>query len=81
MSVIATEPYVITLTPGGNHEDAAARCARYIVNRWLPGNAGSVHLMVTPRLAGVLLTIYRQMEEPTRIRVTVQNNIPNLELL
>lgn len=71
----------MTLHPGANPAKAASRAAQYIVNRWMPGNAGGVHLMVTPRLAQALLTIYNEMSGETRIRVTIQGNIPNLEVL
>ncbi len=74
-------PYIMTLHPGNNPAKAAARAAQYIINRWMPNNAGGIHLMVTPRLATALLTIYREMKKETQIRVTIQGNIPNLEVL
>ncbi len=74
-------PYIMTLHPGANPAKAAARAAQYIINRWLPNNAGGIHLMVMPRLAQALLTIYSEMSKETHIRVTIQGNIPNLEVL
>ena len=74
-------PYVMTLHPGQRPEIAAAKAARYIVDRWMPNNAGGVHVMMTPRLAKALLAIYQEMDKATDIRVTIQGNIPNLEVL
>lgn len=81
MTSINSDPYVITLTPGKTPERAAKECARYILNRWLPNNAGGVHLLAGPRLTKALETIYRTMPGPTEIRVTIRGNIPNLEIL
>lgn len=81
MSHIDRTPYIITLHPGRRGDDAARRCSRYIIDRWMPGNAGGIHLLVGDQLSKALSTIYDYMTKPVRIRVTIHNNIPNLEVM
>ncbi len=81
MTVTHFAPYVMTLRPGPNAEQAAERAARYIIDTWMPGNAGGVHLMVTPRLTKALLAIYTAAKGPVRVRVSLDGNVPLLEVL
>ena len=81
MSNFYFEPYVMTLHQGKNKEAAAMKGARYIINKWMPGNAGGVHVLVTPKMAASLLSIYKTMTKDTKIRVSHQSNIPLLEVL
>jgi hypothetical protein len=81
MAAINTSPYTMTLHPGRNPAGAADKAARYIVDRWMPGNAGGVHVMITPRLAKALYTIYSEATKPVYIRVTIRGHIPNLTIL
>ena len=75
------DPYELTLTPGANIEAAAAKVAKYIVNRWMPNNAGGIHMLVTPKIAAVLLELYKSVNATKisiKVRVTIENNIPVL---
>jgi hypothetical protein len=75
------DPYTITLHPGKNAEAVAGKVARYIVDQWMPGNAGGVHLIVTPRLTKCLVEIYKKMTTDTRIRVSLEGNVPLIEVV
>lgn len=81
MTVVRFDPYTLTLTPGPNADRAAERAARYIIDTWMPGNAGGVHLMVTPRIKAALLAIYQKATGPVRVRVSLEGNVPLLEVL
>jgi hypothetical protein len=74
-------PFTITLTPGPNIGKAAAKAAAYVVDQWLPDNAGGVHVMVTTRLAATFLKLYQEAKGPVKVRVSLENHIPLLEVL
>lgn len=44
----------IRITPGANPDKASLRLATLIVNKWMPGNAGGVHVICTPQLSKLL---------------------------
>jgi hypothetical protein len=72
-------PYVLTLHPGANVEVAVARAARYIIDRWMPGNAGGVVLLLGPQLCGLLHPIWQranQTRRPINLRVELIANRP-----
>ena len=71
----ARETDVVTVAPGANPDRAAARLARYIVDRWMPGNAGGIHLVATPRMASVLLQFF-QRQQPTDLVVDTRGLVP-----
>lgn len=73
------QPYTMTLKPGRNPDKAAAGATKYIVEAWLPGNAGGALLMVGPRLMDVLLQLYERAaleRRPIKIRVESRGNRP-----
>lgn len=77
-------PYIMTLHPGPNAAAAAKRAATYIMDRWLPDNAGGIHVLVTPKLTAKLAQFYElvnRFDHPAEIRVTIQGNVPCLEVL
>lgn len=74
-------PFTMTLNPGPHAGKAAAKAAEYVVDQWLPDNAGGVHVMVTPRLAMTFLKLYQETKGPVKVRVSLENNIPLLEVL
>ncbi len=82
---IDRQPYTMTLTPGRNADACANRAARYVIDRWLPDNAGGIHLMVTSRLAGAFYLILTQAAEArlgqVRVRVEIRGSIPELSVL
>jgi hypothetical protein len=73
--VTTHEVYNITATPGANPQHAAARLASYIVNRWMPGNAGGVHVLITPKLASILLQFFAR-PKPTVLEVNTVGLTP-----
>lgn len=84
MTTINTSPYTLTLKPGANAHRAADQAAAYVVNRWLPNNAGGVHILITPRLAKALLSMLQEglrYQRDVRVRVTIEGNIPHLTVL
>lgn len=68
---IAHEIYRVELRPGGNVEAAAGRLARTIIDRWIPGHAGGVHLLLTPKLASIVADLWRQVNDGARARTLV----------
>ena len=74
------KPYKVKIEPGPNPEKAATRLATYIVNRWMPGNVGGVHIMLTPQLTKSLLPFF-QRGEPTTIGVAIIRNRPVIKEL
>jgi hypothetical protein len=81
MTTINREPYTITLKPGANVAAASKKCAEYIINTWLPNNAGGVHFMLTPKLTLTIYEIYKNIKEDTKLRVTIKNNVPHIEVV
>ena len=71
----------MTLTPGPNYGKAAARAAEYVVEQWMPGNAGAVQILVTPKLALTFFKLYKEAKGPVKVRVSIENNIPLLVVL
>lgn len=69
------ETYRITVEPGANPGKAAMRMAKFIVDRWLPSNAGGVHVMITPPLADSLLPFF-QRPKPTVVSVDTHRDHP-----
>ena len=69
------ETYRITVEPGANPGKAAMRMAKFIVDRWLPSNAGGVHVMITPSLCISLLPFFERTK-PTEISVDTHHNHP-----
>lgn len=57
------------------------RAARHVIDTWMPGNAGGVHLMAGPRLTKTFLAIYTSAKGPVRLRVSLSGNVPLLEVL
>jgi hypothetical protein len=74
-------PFTMTLTPGPNAAEASVKAAKYVMNEWLPNNAGGVHILVTPKLAETFLKIYQEAKGPVKVRVSLENNIPLLAVL
>lgn len=82
--IVASDSYVLTLRPGVNAAAAAKGAATYIINRWMPGNAGGVHLMLTPHLTRMLVRWWEMVnlvDHPAEVRVTIENNRPVLTVL
>jgi hypothetical protein len=73
----AHESYTVTVTPGPNAQHAAARLAKYIINRWMPGNAGGIHVMVTPQMAESLLPFF-QRKANTILTVDTMGTVPEI---
>lgn len=71
------EVYTVTVQPGDNAKRAAVRMARYVVQRWMPGNAGGVHVFATPQLATLLLPFFTR-PKPTTLRVDTMGLTPVL---
>ncbi len=79
--MICRDSYIITLSPGGNVDAVAMRCASVVIDRWLPQNRGGVHLMMGPRLAAHIAALLHKAahhQRPIRVRVTIEGNIPVL---
>lgn len=68
-------PFCVTLDPGNNVPQASMRLAKLIVDRWMPGNAGGVHLLVTPQMAKSLAAIWPH-DRPKTLRVEIVGNRP-----
>lgn len=74
-------PYTVELKPGANVDAAASRLAKLIIDRWMPGNAGGVHILLTPRLAGSLASLWAAVNasnKSKRFRVSIEGNKPLL---
>lgn len=56
------EVYRVTMKPGGNTEKGVVKLARYIVDRWMPGNAGGVHVLATPALCQLLHPLWLRVQ-------------------
>ena len=69
------ERYRVTVQPGKNAEAAAARLARLVVQRWMPGNGGGVHVFCTPNLAALLIQFF-QREKSTTIEIDTDGITP-----
>jgi hypothetical protein len=75
------KPFTITMHPGANVQRASAQLARLIIDRWMPDNAGGVHMLINPRLASSLSALWQQvnMEQKAKsFRVGIYGNVPNL---
>lgn len=73
--MIVRETYDVTVTPGNNAKKASIRMAHYIVQRWMPDNAGGVHMLAGAQLAGLLLPFFERVK-PTKLRVDTTDNRP-----
>lgn len=72
------EQYSIVVHPGANIHAASSRMARIIVDRWLPNNAGGIHLLMTPKVAQRLLPIF---ERANKLKRDVQVDINTLGMI
>ncbi len=73
------DPYTVDIQPNRNAVEASVKLAKYIIDRWMPGNAGGVHVIVTPQLARGLSPLYARATIERRvisIRITVPGQIP-----
>ncbi len=73
------KPYTISLKPGANTAIAASKLAHFIVERWVPGNAGGVHVLITPRIAETLRGLWEEANAKNQerwFRVALQGNMP-----
>lgn len=69
------EIYEVTVSPGHNPENASLKLAHYIINRWLPGNAGGVHFMLDRKMANSLLQFFQRSKNTTLI-INTMDNVP-----
>lgn len=67
--------YRVTATPGQNAERAAASLARYVIDRWMPGNAGGVRVFGVPQLCALLLPFF-QRDKATILEVDTRGITP-----
>jgi hypothetical protein len=72
MSVVR-EVYDIRLEPGANVEKAVAKLSKYIIDRWMPDNAGGIVVMQGPALCELIYPIWRRVNE-NRKGVTLRIN-------
>jgi hypothetical protein len=85
MTYVPGTPYTIACSPGSLDPWAAGkRAATVVVNRWMPGHAGGVHHIVTPRIAALFQEAFvaaTKRGKPIEIRVSIENNLPLLTIL
>lgn len=60
------EVYRVTIHPGRNIEQAVARLARLIIDRWMPGHAGGVVVIAGPQLCAILRPFFIKAERGCR---------------
>lgn len=79
MTVVHFEPYQVTLHPGANVDVAAKRLANYIVDTWMPGNAGGATFIMVPQLMQLLTPLYekaRVTNKDVRLDIRLVKNRP-----
>lgn len=81
MTVAAFAPYIVTIHVVTTPERALAaadKLARYIIDRWMPGNAGGVHVLMTPKLAKRIAGFYAHCalkKKEMQVRVSLDNGL------
>lgn len=71
------EVYRVTIHPGRNIEQAVARLARLIIDRWMPGHAGGVVVIAGPQLCQLLAPLFAKAERERRsITLSVDTTDP-----
>jgi hypothetical protein len=60
------EIYIITLHPGRRAEEATARLAKAIIDRWMPNHAGGAPLLIGPGLCQLLHPFFQKANQRNR---------------
>jgi hypothetical protein len=82
MTAVAHPPYTVVLTGGPRPEIAAARLAKLIIDRWHPGHAGGMVLLLGPKMAKSLLPFFSRAAatgRPITLRISVPHTVPLIE--
>jgi hypothetical protein len=69
------ETYLLRAKPGKSPQTAAEKMSRYIIDRWIPGNAGGAHVLMGPGLTKLLLQFFKR-PTPTKLRVDTRGSKP-----
>ncbi len=78
------DPYTIEVKPGGNASMAAKRASKYVIDRWMPRNAGGVHVLMGSHLTATFESFFalaNRHGRPVDIRVTFENHRPVLTVV
>jgi hypothetical protein len=63
MAEINTTPYRLTIHPNRDIHAAPLKLATFIIDKWMPNNAGGVHVLLGQRLAGSLRQFFEKATE------------------
>lgn len=66
------EQYRIAIHPKASPE-GPAKMSRYIINRWMPGNAGGILVFGVPQLVGLLSPLFEKSRASGK-DITIQIN-------